>query len=167
MGFSLIPARSSRHCNGQTHPLTGDQRQILEEAKTPWLRVNLQVPKWFLAQGQCPRANSTLLWPVGKWYSPRLPTRTFPGTGTDALHKWQLQNNPSAGKLMYSTRKPPMCNSSSESEGDPALNLSIWESTHVLTRTLIYPKCILLQSRGALNNKVWLSCFFHRYKQNL
>lgn len=69
--------------------------------------VNLQVPRWFLAQGQRPRANSALLWPAGKWHSPRLPTRTFPGTGTGALHHWQLQNNPRAGKLMYSTHKPP------------------------------------------------------------
>lgn len=95
---------------GKLIQLKGDQRQILEEAKMPGLRVNLQVPKWFLAQGQCPRANSTLLWPGGKWHSPRLPTRTFPGTGTDALHQWQLQNNPCAVKLMYSTHKPPVCN---------------------------------------------------------
>lgn len=39
------------------HPLTGDHRQILEEAKIPWFRVTLPVPTRFLAQGQRPGAN--------------------------------------------------------------------------------------------------------------
>lgn len=68
------------------HPLTGDQRQILEEAKIPWLRVTLQVPTRFLAQGQRPGANSTLLWPAGNGTAQGCPQGQYqaPGLATCA-----------------------------------------------------------------------------------